>query len=137
MGNGGRFKIPSLQRKGFLTVTNFVDGVALVVPENMVVENTTLNRALLFPPLTDQKKINTSDVQSQQTQFFFLLGENDEFVIQFPVTSYYKDAVLKKAKALGKHKLSEREQKDIILSVTRDNRSYDMQMPISETEWNY
>lgn len=123
--------------QGFVTVTNFVDGVALVVPENMVVENTTLNRALLFPPLTDQKTINTSDVQSQQTQFFFLLDENDEFVIQVPVTSYYKDAVLKKAKALGKHKLSEREQKDIILSVTRDNRSYDMQMPISETEWNY
>ena len=49
----------------------------------------------------------------------------------------YKDKVRDILVKRGGKMLSDSEKKDIILDVTRDNRTYDLNKVISDNEWNY
>ena len=49
----------------------------------------------------------------------------------------YKDTVRDILIKRGNKMLSDSEKKEIILDVTRENRTYDLDKVISENEWNY
>ena len=54
-----------------------------------------------------------------------------------PVSVKYKEKVLAEIKKYGRKKLTQTEKKNIMLNVTRDNRSYDLKSVLGEDEWNY
>ncbi len=123
--------------KGYKIVTPFVNGVAHVIDPNMQVDNTIINRALLFPPNTAQSKIDAVDFNNYKNSFGYLLYENDEYIMDLPVSTLYRDAVLNIIKEYGYRKLTKTEKKRILLHVTRENRSYDLNLIMNESEWDF
>ena len=66
-----------------------------------------------------------------------IINDKDEMVFDLPVSTMYNDKVRDILIKRGSKMLSESEKKDIILDVTRENRTYDLNKVISENEWNY
>ena len=54
-----------------------------------------------------------------------------------PVTPMYLDRVIKLVNKQGGKKLREYEKKNILLEVTKENRSYGLKTTLGENEWNY
>ena len=127
----------SLGKTGYKDVLNFEDNVACVAPVGLKIENTTLNRALLYIPNVSQATIKEADVTKKQGSFAYLLNANDEIIFDLPVTYYYSKLVLEEMRKLGNRKLREYEKKNILLKVTQENRTYDLKTTIGEEEWNY
>ena len=122
---------------GYKVVTNFIDGIALVLPVGLKPLDTPVNRAQLFAPNTPSATILSADFTKATGIFGYLLNTDDELVMDMPVYTLYKDAVVKEIKKLGNRKLSQSEKKNILLYVTRANRSYNLNSTIGEDEWNY
>ncbi len=127
----------SVSGNAYKLVTNFTNGVAFVAPQNQVVEDTPINRAQCFVPNTAKNIITALDWKQVLGAFGILVKSDDTVLIDKPVSTLYKDAVLKKINELGCRKLTESETKDVLLEVTRGNRSYDLKSTIGEEEWNY
>lgn len=127
----------TLSTKGYNEVWNFKDNLALVIPNGIVVEDVPIVRAQMLPPNSakaDLDKIKFSDYKSN---FGYIVNRNDELVFNQPVSLLYLPNVVKEINARDNRVLTNNEVKDIILKVTRENRSYDMNSVISEEEWNY
>ncbi len=135
---------------GYKNANNFKDGMALVIPTDMKVEDTQLNRALLRDPnattplqegaidnLITKIVQNPTKSGSSQVMFGILINTNDVVVMDRPVPTYYSDAVAKEIAKYGDRQLTESEKKNIMLQVTRKYRSYDLQSVIDEDDWNY
>ncbi|MBR2204210.1 MAG: WG repeat-containing protein [Prevotella sp.] len=135
---------------GYKNANNFKDGMALVIPTDMKVEDTQLNRALLRDPnattplqegaianLITKIVQNPTKSGSSQVMFGVLINTNDVVVMDRPVPTYYSDAVAKEIAKYGDRQLTESEKKNIMLQVTRKYRSYDLQSVIDEDDWNY
>jgi len=126
-----------LSPTGYKAVNNFVRGIAHVVPVDMVVDSTQVNRAQLFAPNTKKETIDALNFEKHLDAFGYLLNTNDTLLMDYPVSTLYKDDVLKEIEQRGGRVLSKTEKKNILLKVTRGNRSYDLKTTISEDEWNY
>lgn len=126
-----------LSATGYKAVSNFKDGIAHVAPKGMVLNDTPVNRAQMFAPNTLKATIDAADMTKSEGTFGYLLDTNDNLLIEQPVSTLYIDEVIKEIKKRGNRKLTESESKNILLNVTRGNRSYDLNSKISEDEWNY
>lgn len=133
------YNVPAqkLSATGYKAVSNFKEGIAHVAPVGMVLNDTPINRAQLFAPNTAKMTIDAADITKSKDAFGYLLDTNDILLIDQPVSTMYKDEITKEIKIRGNRKLTESEKKDILLYVTRENRSYDLKSKISEDEWNY
>lgn len=116
---------------------NFKNGIALVVPKGLKVEDTQVNRAQIFAPNTAKATIDAYDMSQAKGVFGYLIDTNDNVLFDLPVSTSYMDTVVKVFKEKGNRNLSENEKKIIILDVTKENRSYDLNSTLSEDEWNY
>ena len=133
------FNIPAqrLSNTGYKAVGNFVGGIALVHPVGLKIEDTPLNRAQLYAPNTPKATLDAGKVNEHNGSYGYLLNTDDVLLMDIPVSTLYKDEVVKMIKRLGNRKLTEAEKKAIMLYVTRENRSYDLKSKINEDEWDY
>ncbi len=122
---------------GYKKVYNYVNGAALVIPTNMKVDDTPVNRAQTYMNNTDMTTEEIDKAFARPDQFGYLIDTNDVVIFDRPVTSLYKEKVLKVIAKYGNRPLTESEKKNIILTVTSKNRSYDLQSTINSDEWNY
>ena len=127
----------SLSPVGYKMVTNFVKGIAHVAPINMPLDDTAINKSQIHVPNTDQTTIVSSKLEEVRNSFGYLLRNDGVMLMNKPVSTLYKDAVVKRIEALGNKTLSETEKKKILLNVTAENRSYNLDAVLSEEEWNY
>ena len=67
----------------------------------------------------------------------YIVNSADEIVFDMPVTPMYLDSVIKLVNKQGGKKLREYEKKNILLEVTKENRSYGLKTTLGENEWNY
>lgn len=126
-----------LATNGYKVVSNFEDGIANVIPSGMKIENIPVNRAQMFAPNTPKADIDTLDITKCDNSFYYLLNTDDTLLMDLPVTPLYREAVIAKIKLYNRKSLSEMEKKKILLDVTRENRSYDLNSALNESEWDY
>lgn len=122
---------------GYKAVWNFVDGIALVHPVGMTIANTPLNRAQLYAPNTLKATIDAAEVNEHSNSYGYLVNTDDVLLMDIPVSTLYRDKVVKMIKQFGNRQLTESEKKAVLLHVTRENRSYDLNSKIAEDEWDY
>ena len=126
-----------LSEKGYKVATNFVKGIALVVPEGFTLADTQVNRAQIYAPNASRKLIDEADVSKWVGSFGYLLGTDDVLLLDEPVSTMYRDKVAEAIIEKGYRTLTAGEKKSILLEVTRENRCYDLRSVLSEDEWNY
>lgn len=126
-----------LSNDGYKRVSNFKDGIAHAAPADMKLEDCMLNRAQLAVPDTPKSSLYALDLEKCRYAFGYLVSTDDVVLINRPVSTLYIDAVRKKIAELGHSVPTEIEKKNILLDVTRKNRSYELEKPIGEEEWNY
>ena len=69
--------------------------------------------------------------------FGYLVNTNDVVLFDLPVSTTYVELVMEQLKKRGNRKLTEAEKKNILLDITKENRSYDLNSVLDEDEWNY
>lgn len=126
-----------LSAKGYKVVTNFENGIAFVVPPGMKVDNTQVNRAQVYAPNTDKATLDALELSKYIGSFGYILNSDDILLMDSPVSTLYKDAVLKEIGERKGRALTKTEKKNIMLKVTRENRSYDLNSTLGEEEWNF
>ena len=128
-----------LSAVGYKDANNFKDGMALVIPTDLKVEDNPLNRAQLYDPNATEptKKEVIDQLIAMPNLFGNLINTDDAVVMDKPVSPYYSDAIAKEIAKYGGKQLTESEKKNIMLQMTQKNRSYDLQSIIGEEEWNY
>ena len=84
-----------------------------------------------------ETSITTLDISKCTESFGYLLNTNDILLIDLPVSTIYKENVVKEIEKRGNRKLTQTEKKKILLDVTKENRSYELNSVLSEDEWNY
>lgn len=130
-------KTNQISTTGYKRVDNFKDGIAHVAPTDMIVDNTPLNRAQLFIPNADKTAIDNIDASKNIDKFGYLINENDEVLMDIPVSVAYKELIVKEIQKRNGRALTSMEKKNILLEATRENRSYDLNATLSKDEWNY
>lgn len=126
-----------ISETGYKSTSNFKNGIAHVTPVKMELLDTPVNRAQLYAPNTAKATLDAAKISNSASAFGYLLDTNDILLMDLPISLLYKDEVVKEIKKLGNRQLSESEKKNILLYVTRENRSYDLITKIGEEEWNY
>lgn len=123
--------------KGYKFAGNFKNGIAVIQTAGMTVENTPINRAQMYKPNTKIATINAVNAAEHAKSFVYLINTDDQIVMDKPVSTIYMDAVKKEIISRGGKSLTESEKKNMLLGVTKENRSYDLESAIGEDEWNY
>ena len=126
-----------ISSNGYKFVYNFKYGMAYVVPQGLIVEDSPVNRAQIYAPNTPKATLDAVDMSKMQGCYVNIINDKDEMVFDLPVSTMYRDKVRDILVKRGGKMLSDSEKKDIILDVTRDNRTYDLNKVISDNEWNY
>lgn len=126
-----------ISSNGYKAITNFSNGFALVTPIGMIINDTPLNRSLLFVPNTPKATIDDLDISKSGNSFGYLLNTDNILMTNYPVSALYRDVIIKEIEKRGGKKLTPMEEKNILLDATRENRSYDLKSTINEDEWNY
>lgn len=122
---------------GYKAVTNFANGIAHVAPVTMTVNDIPINRAQCFLPNTPKATIDALDISTSIGAFGCLLNTEDVLFFDLPVSTMYKDKVVKEIEKRGNKELTKTEKKKILLDVTKENRSYGLDSTLGEDEWNY
>ena len=122
---------------GYEAVANFSKGIAHVRPVGMKIENSEVNRSQLFVPNTNHKDIASVNPEGRRECFGYLVNTNDVVLFDLPVSTTYVELVMEQLKKRGNRKLTEAEKKNILLDITKENRSYDLNSVLDEGEWNY
>lgn len=122
---------------GYEAVANFSKGIAHVRPVGMKIENSEVNRSQLFAPNTNHKDIASVNPEGRRECFGYLVNTNDVVLFDLPVSTTYVELVMEQLKKRGNRKLTEAEKKNILLDITKENRSYDLNSVLDEDEWNY
>lgn len=123
--------------QGYEGATNFKNSLAHVRPVGMKLDNTTVNRAQIFVPNTYSVNIDTVKVEQYRKYFGYLLTSNDEYLIDQPISTVYIKPVVKYMEKQNFRPLTEAEKKNLLLAITRENRSYGLKSTLTEDEWNY
>lgn len=122
---------------GYKAVRNFSKGYAYVVPVGMNVANTSVNRAQVYAPGTDSAKIDKADIDEHKDAFVNIIDTNGNMVFDLPVSTLYVDKVRKEIETHNVSGLTLAQKRNILLDITKENRSYDMKSKLGEEEWNY
>ena len=122
---------------GYKVVYNFDKDFAYVVPQDMKVEDTPINRAQVYAPYTSKATLDDIDMSKHTNAFVYIINTKDELVFDLPVSTLYMDIVREELEKCGGQKLSKTEKKNLLLKATQENRSYDLKSTLSEEEWNY
>lgn len=125
-----------IAENGFQSVSNFEDGIALVSPVGFQVPDNSINRALLYAPNTPQKTIKEADLKKHTSAYGYLLNTDDILLVDSPVSTMYKDKIITVIKEKGRA-LTKMEVKNVLLDITKENRSYELNSTLGEDEWNY
>lgn len=123
--------------QGYEGVSNFKNSLAHVRPANMKLDNTTVNRAQIFVPNTHHFKVDTVKVEQYREAFGYLLTDKDQYLIDQPISTLYIKPVVSYMEKQNFRPLTEAEKKNLLLAITRENRSYNLKSPLTEEEWNY
>lgn len=123
--------------KGYKYVNNFKDGITLVVPKGFTPKDDLLNKALFYAPNTASETILQLQPSKQIGYYGILINVNDEVLFSEPITSLYSDKAFDAIKAKGGIPLTKMEMKNLLLDVTKENRSYQLSETLGEDEWNY
>lgn len=126
-----------LASKGYKAVTNFSNGIALVRPHDMVLDDTPSMRAQVYAPNAPKATLDSLDLAKYKDSFGYLINQDDILLTDFPVSMMYKDILIKEMEKCGRRTLSKAETKSILLKATCENRSYDLKATLKEDEWNY
>ncbi len=126
-----------LSAVGYPSVTNFHGDMAFVIPGNLKIKNSALNRALLFEPNTEKATIDAAKPEASKMNFGYVVDTDDNVVMDIPVSMRYLDKITDELRKLGAKKLTSADKKRILLNVTRDNRTYDLKSVLDEDEWDY
>lgn len=127
----------ALSLTGYKRVANFIDGVAYVAPTGMKLEDNQITRAQLYAPNTSLSEIAAADLEKSNDAYGILLRNDDTVLVDKPVSTLYVDAVKNELKKLDGKKPTETEVKKIMLEVTKENRSYNLNSTLDEMEWDY
>lgn len=122
---------------GYKNITNFKDGIALVSLPTQKIEDTAVNRAMMYAPNTAQATINQVNVSDHNNSYGILIKEDGTVLFNQPITTLYAPQVREKIKQNNYKPLGEREVHDLLLQLTNNNRSYNLKSTLSEDEWNY
>ncbi len=122
---------------GYKVAGNFKNGVAHVAPVDMKLDDTQVIRSQIYKPNTSQATIAAAEIEKSRDGFGYIINTNDEVIMDRPVSTFYIDAVMEEVKKRGNRVLTQTEKKNILLDVTRENRTYDLKSTLSEDEWNY
>lgn len=122
---------------GYKAVVNYENGLAYVVPKDMKVKNTLLNRAQMYAPNASKDSINNVDASQHAESFVNIVDTADVVVFDLPVSTIYMDGIRKEIEKKDSRKLSEADKKRLLLNATIANRSYDLKNTIGEEEWDY
>ena len=126
----------TLAKTGYESANNFHNGIALVRPVGMKLEDNEVNRAQMFAPNTNHKEIASVKISESIGYFGYLINSEDLVLFDLPVSTFYLDSVVEKLKQSTK-KLTEAAKRNILLDVTKENRSYNLKSTLDENEWNY
>ena len=114
-----------LDKTGYRATSNFVNGIAMVTPVNMVLEDTPINRAQLLQPNALAADLASADlIKAKDTFGYILRAEDDAIIFDRPVSTLYINAVAAAIMERGNRNLTDFEKKDLLLEVTKENRSY-------------
>ena len=114
-------------KTGYRATGNFHKGIAMVAPVNLILEDTPINRAQLFKPNASAADLAAADLTKSRDSFGYILrAEDDVIIFNRPVSTLYIDAVATAIWAKGNRDLSDFEKKDLLLEVTKGNRSYSL-----------
>lgn len=122
---------------GYKAAANFDNGFAHVAPSGLNIADTPVNRAQLLAPMATQKQLQEANLNESLGAFGYIINENDVVVMASPVSTIYKDAVIREILKRGNRAMTPTEQKQILLEVTRANRTYKFGTRIREEEWNF
>lgn len=126
-----------LSTTGYKVAYNFEHDMAYVVPVDLNVEDTPINRAQVLAPHAEKSSLEKIKMEDYKDCFVNIININDVMLFDLPVSTLYKDIVRKELEKLGGRVLTTTEKKNVLLEATRDNRSYDLKSTLSEDEWNY
>ncbi len=127
----------TLNNVGYKTARGFKDGLAFVTIPNMKLEDIPIVRSQLYLPKTAQSTIDAADLSKYTSSYGYVVDNKGNTVMNYPVSTYYIDAVTEELKKFKGIVPTKTQQKEIILNVSRENRSYKIDTTISEEEWNY
>lgn len=127
----------NLSNTGYKHVYNYDKEFAYVVPLGMEVEDNQVNRAQLYAPNTAKAAIDALDMSKYKDAFVNIVNTKDEVVFDLPVSTMYMDAIRKEIEKRSGNRLTITEKKNLLLNVTRENRSYDLKSTLGEEEWDY
>lgn len=114
-----------IDNTGYRATTNFVNGIAMVAPVNLTLEDTPINRAQLFLPNASSSDLAAADLSKAKDSFGYILrAEDDAIIFDRPVSILYINAVASAIMEKGNRTLSDFEKKNLLLEVTKENRSY-------------
>lgn len=130
-------KKDTLNPVGYKAVSNFIRGIAHVKPVNMTLHNTAINRAQTSSPNASQTTSDVINLDEFKDSFGYLLNNDGTWLLDMPVSTLYKDAVIERIKTYGERPLTDADKKKLLLDITKENRSYDLKSVLSEEEWNY
>ena len=117
-----------LNSTGYRAVTSFIDGIAMVTPVDLIVDDTPVNRSQLFHPNASAGELAAVDMSKQKDYFGLILrAEDDTILFDRPVSTLYLPAIVAAIKANGDKPLSDFAKKDLLLELTKANRSYELQ----------
>ena len=115
----------TIYKTGYRATSNFVNGIAMVVPVNLTLEDTSINRAQLFQPNALAADLETADLEKAKDSFGYILRADDnEIIFNRPVSILYVNSVATAVMEKGNRILTDLEKKNLLLEVTKDNRSY-------------
>lgn len=126
-----------LSKTGYKIVYNFDNKLAYVTPPEMKIKDTQINRAQIYALTTSKANADTLDINTYANKFVYIINTDDKLVFDLPISIIYMDTIKKAIEKHGGKQFTEAEQKNLLLDVTRDNRSYNLHSIISEEEWNY
>ena len=127
----------NLSDAGYKVVYNFDKELAYVVPKDMAVEDNPVNRAQMYAPNTANATIDALDMSKHTGAFVNIVNTKNEVVFDLPISTMYMDKIRTELEKRNNKHLSATEKKNLLLEITRENRSYDLKSTLGEEEWNY
>ena len=127
----------NLSDAGYKVVYNFDKELAYVVPKDMAVEDNPVNRAQMYAPNTANAAIDALDMSKHTGAFVNIVNTKNEVVFDLPISTMYMDKIRTELEKRNNKHLSATEKKNLLLEITRENRSYDLKSTLGEEEWNY
>lgn len=127
----------TLNLAGYKLVSNFIGGIAHVKPVDMELYNTAVNRAQTHMPNTAQTISDETCLDEFKDSFGYLLRNDGTWIVDMPISTLYKDAVIDYINSYNRKELTVTEQKRLLLFLTKENRSYELKSVLSEDEWDY